>query len=729
MMPFIRVVLLLALLCPSSSACAARESAGAAKAAAPKAGALLPIASTAALSDIADGLAQFERRASQYSADEWNFVLGYAHFRHRRWREAESYLEKASGKLPVVDDHILYYRAVSADQLGRPEVALAFLDELAAVFPDSAWGNEARLERGRALIGLGQYREAKAALEAYKRSVDPDRGFDADRLIAEALVAEGDAGAVGFVRNLAVTSDSEAKLAELSGLTDATRKRFGSDIAAWLSEPAQQVRLADSFASRSQWDEAARRLEPIVLRRGAGGALATQAKWLLARSYRNIHRYDDAIRLMEELASDPGARGFSSGLMNTLATTYTKKNDYAKAIALRRRMMDQASPGSSAAAQMAYKIAFLYMDEGKYEEAIPLWRQALAMKGGGEKREQAEWYLAWSHLMAGKNAEALSIIEGMLAGRTKRSGLHDRLLYWKGRILLKMGRGDEAREAFAGLHRDHPFGYYAELARRRMKGEKPTPQGIARIDATGGSWSPPPLPGGGGTGHLARAIFFDRLGLHEEAAREVRASGGAGESDFVFALAARDFAHDIAYRMAEGSYHGLLKGMPSAGDSRDQIWTAAYPRAYDPLVERLVRASPVDARLVWAIMRNESVFKPEIGSPAGAVGLMQLMPATANRLAPDIGEKAIDRRDLGRPAVNVALGVAYLKKLSGLFPGNPVAWIASYNAGEEAVGRWIANGKKTDIEEWIEEIPYDETNLYVKKVLLSYWKYQRLYNR
>lgn len=725
---FLRTIVLVVFLCSSSPACAGAEKGAAAHSKAPRA-AGAAVASAAALEDIAQGLVEFERRASRYSADEWNFVLGYAHEQHGHFAEAESFLEKASGKLPVVGDHILFYRAVAANRRGKPEAALAFLDQLAAEEPDSAWALEAKVERGRALIALGRHREARGVLESYRRSVDADRAFDADRLIAQSLIDEGNAAAVSFVQNLAVSCDGEAKLSELSDPIAAAGKRFGSDIAAWLAEPAQQLRLAEGFAARSQWDEAARRLEPLVSRRGAGGALGTEAKWLLARAYRNIHRYDEAIRLMEELAGDPAARGFSEGLMNALATTYTKKNEYAKAIALRKQMLGSSPPGSFAAAQMAYKIAFLAMDEGKYDEAIPLWRAALAMRGGGEKREQAEWYLAWSHFMGGKDAEAEDLIDGMLKGRTKRSGIHDRLLYWKGRILLKRGRAAEARAVFAELLRDHPNGYYAELARRRLKGEERQAADFADARGAGGAWTPPPLPEGkgSGSGHLARALFFDRLGLHEEAAREIRASGGAGDADEVFALAARNFAHDVAYRMAEGGFHGMLQGMPSAGESADPVWTAAYPRAYEPLVERLVRGSAVDARLVWAIMRNESVFRPEIASPAGAVGLLQLMPATANRLAADIGEVTIDRRDLVKPSVNIALGVAYLKRLSALFPGNPIAWIASYNAGEEAAGRWLANGRQTDIEEWIEEIPYDETNLYVKKVLLSFWKYQRLY--
>jgi soluble lytic murein transglycosylase len=381
---------------------------------------------------------------------------------------------------------------------------------------------------------------------------------------------------------------------------------------------------------------------------------------------------------------------------------------------------------------MAYKIAFLYMDEGKYDEAISRWNQALAAKLGGEQRRNAQWYLAWCHYMSKDYNEALQDINAMLKAG-KKSEIHDRLLYWKGRVLEKMGEKVAARDSYSQVISDHPDGYYAELAHRRIKGEKKDVGSFAMVEAKGRAESALQADvnfGDGGSGHFGRAVIFDRLSLHDEAARELRAAGLAGGGDELsreLILASRNFAHDAAYSTVAARYRDALKGSPSDGGLSRVIWESAYPRAYDPLVSRLVRDSSVDPRVIWSIMRNESTFRPEVVSPAGAVGLMQLMPATANRLARESGSGTVDRRALYRPAENIAWGVAYMKKLSNLFPNNPVAWIASYNAGEEAVARWIKNGRLDDIEEWIEEIPYDETNLYVKKVLVSYWNYQRLY--
>lgn len=683
-----------------------------------------PVVKLSAVEDAVRGLEDLEERAGRLAPDERNFVLGYAHYRRGRWKEAAELFGQIEHPSSLAADHLLFYRAVCMNRLGDGARAISSLEELMRAAPESVWSSQARLEKGRALLSLDRFREARAALENARRTADGGGAFEAGLLILQAMIGEGAAPeAISQARALAVGADSESRLAELSPAIGEIGRRFGEDVAAWLTEPEQQLALAGSFAARSQWDEAAARLAKLVARR-PGGDLSARARWLLARACRSLGRFGEAVRLLEGLEKEGGASVPLEEIRELLATTYTKDGAIGKALTLRQRMMEGAAPGSSEAARMAYKIAFLTMDEGRYEEAIPLWRRAQA--SGGWKRGVAEWYLAWCHYRAGKSEEAAALFERMLQGRSKRDDLHDRILYWKGRALEKLGRESQARAAWGELERDHPHGYYARLARQRLRGEEGKAEIFSPAVQPLDSWEEPAAPGPAqGSGHLARAIFFDRLGLREEAARELRAAGG-GDGGAAERIAERSFAHDVACRRAEGAHRAFLKSAPTGSGPRS-VWEAAYPRAYDPAVTRLAKGSPLDPRLVWAIMRNESFFRPEVVSPAGAVGLLQLMPATANRVAADVGRGQIDRRELEDPAVNIALGVAYLKRLARLFPDHPAAWIASYNAGEEAVGRWIASDRTDDVEEWIEEIPYDETNLYVKKVLVSLWRYRELY--
>ena len=134
-----------------------------------------------------------------------------------------------------------------------------------------------------------------------------------------------------------------------------------------------------------------------------------------------------------------------------------------------------------------------------------------------------------------------------------------------------------------------------------------------------------------------------------------------------------------------------------------------------------------DSELVYAIMREESGYRPDVLSFSGAYGLMQIMPDTGERLARASGRTAFAHEDLLRPRVNVALGSWYLGELAARFPERLSAAIASYNAGPEVVSSWLADDPGVVDDQWVESIPYDQTRQYVKRVLRSLHAYRVLY--
>ena len=125
-------------------------------------------------------------------------------------------------------------------------------------------------------------------------------------------------------------------------------------------------------------------------------------------------------------------------------------------------------------------------------------------------------------------------------------------------------------------------------------------------------------------------------------------------------------------------------------------------------------------------MREESALDPAAVSPAGAVGLTQLMLPTARRVARRLALPAPDRAGLMEPATSIHIGAAYLGELLGRFHGSAPLALAAYNAGENAVERWRAAAPGLPLDEFVEEIPYDETRGYVKRVLRSYASYRLL---
>jgi soluble lytic murein transglycosylase len=154
-------------------------------------------------------------------------------------------------------------------------------------------------------------------------------------------------------------------------------------------------------------------------------------------------------------------------------------------------------------------------------------------------------------------------------------------------------------------------------------------------------------------------------------------------------------------------------------------WECVYPEPFGAGVRALEAQHAIPHGLLHALMRQESAFDPAIVSPASAVGLMQLMPATARQAAAEI-PLTFDEGDLTRPDVNLKLGAFYLAKLLKMFGGNVVLAAAAYNAGPRAVSHWVEPGVENDADLWVARIPFEETRTYVARVAQNHARYQWL---
>jgi len=144
---------------------------------------------------------------------------------------------------------------------------------------------------------------------------------------------------------------------------------------------------------------------------------------------------------------------------------------------------------------------------------------------------------------------------------------------------------------------------------------------------------------------------------------------------------------------------------------------ARFPLAYQDIVDDAAEKTNIDPHLLFAIARQESAFEPAARSPAGALGLMQLMPATARQTAKRSGIR-FKQYDLLKPDRNITLGSRYLDQLLDQFDGNRILATAAYNAGPHRVKKWLSQeNEKLPYDIWIETIPFKETRGYVQNVL------------
>ncbi|MDJ0789930.1 MAG: lytic transglycosylase domain-containing protein, partial [Myxococcota bacterium] len=274
--------------------------------------------------------------------------------------------------------------------------------------------------------------------------------------------------------------------------------------------------------------------------------------------------------------------------------------------------------------------------------------------------------------------------------------------------------GQEELRALVG---EMPFTYYGLRAGQRV--------GPAAPRAGSG---PMPLP-------RLRADRLRRLrlmllaGALEEVRIElpglVRKARGVGDRGALAELLAAAGAYHEAERLIVDTERAeLARGLDPA---RRTLWVHAWPRAFSTEVEAAARAAGIPEALLLSVMREESGFRPKVLSSVGARGLVQIMPTTGTHLARLLSWPQFDPDQLFDPETNLTLGARYLRNLLEEFDGRAAAAVAAYNAGENAVARWIDRNGGLEEDEWVEAIPYDQTRSYVRRVLRSLHVYRTLY--
>ena len=226
-----------------------------------------------------------------------------------------------------------------------------------------------------------------------------------------------------------------------------------------------------------------------------------------------------------------------------------------------------------------------------------------------------------------------------------------------------------------------------------------------------------------------RGIELKTLGFVQDAARELGLTEQySRDQDVLLAfstLLSEVGAYHPALRVAKVHFREKLER--SGLSTAPALWTVAYPTGLVPTIAAQGVVA-VDPYLAAAIIREESQYDEKALSVVGAVGLMQLMPVTANAVAQRHGFPPVGREELFDREINIRLGVRYLGQLLDQYNGNLAYAVAAYNAGPMAVNNWIAVHQGRDQDEFVELIPYQETRLYVKRVLRSYGEYRRLHN-
>ena len=306
--------------------------------------------------------------------------------------------------------------------------------------------------------------------------------------------------------------------------------------------------------------------------------------------------------------------------------------------------------------------------------------------------------------------------------------------YFRARVASQLGQPADARARYARVLERHPFAYYMTQAYARLSEDDPAlatstlAAAFAREDSSPFVASPHAELE---TVAWSRARALLEAGDLDLGRRELAAAGATRDDAdpevtwCVALLYDQAGAPELGHALARQKVKDYLGHYP-VGAWKTK-WEIAYPRAFDELVAQGSAANHIPPALTWAIMREESDFIADAKSGSSAFGLMQIIVPTARTVARGTGLPS-DEASLKDPRVSVALGTRLLGQLRSSFVSNPTLAIAAYNAGGGAVGRWLAARGDESFDLWVEEIPWDETRGYEKRVLSSEAAYAYLYD-
>lgn len=626
-----------------------------------------------------------------------------------------SYLGGAPDPVPAVVRVDFARALLGAD---RPAEAAEQLGEAARDYPDIArW---ARLSRLNALVRARDTTAFaladslartplvpadsawRAAAQLAFRLDDPDRGVAFARRASDGVWRE--LSEQYIIPYLLASGDSAGATAAYRAAIERGRAgaATGTALLALDDSWGTLLDVGRSDARSGRQTRAARNFERALELAPAGEK--PRIAQLLAETHRSLGDHGRALAVISPWLDGGDASATRRASIWLLAArTYTSLGRSTEAAAAYERA---ASGAGSDAAFAAYLIADSHHDANRLGEARAAYEHSFnsfpSSSFGSRSLERA----ALLDYHEGRYAEARALLD-LYRSRHAKGDWYQGAIYWSARTLEAEGDSLAAQTRYREALRYNPLDYYGLLAGKKLSQD---PWDVVQVrDA-----SPLPELADVYANAVVRMNELRELGWTWRARWEYQAVRERGPSDWAQVLAFAHALNDSGWTQ-EGVRQGWRAKAQRAGWTRPLL-QAIYPLPFSQALAHAALERGLEPQFVAGLSRRESLFDPEIRSVANAIGLMQLLPATARDVAPRAGLPEYQRAQLTVPQVNLLLGTRYLADVLARFGGNPIAGMISYNAGPHRYVRWREFPEFSDDEKLVERIPFRETREYVRAV-------------
>lgn len=617
---------------------------------------------------------------------EARFLKLHCHAQNDRHAKVLESIADIRGKSAVIEDYLLYYEAEATLGLGQKERAEELLLKILKHHPDSAIDHDAHELLAKIHLKSNRLTEAEKIYSHLARRT-PSKWKKAVHLknLGEIKEKQGDFTAASDLFERIWAEHPEVSFSDyVFELHKKNEKTF-------TPSPQQFAKRGEVLFASGNWEGA---LEAFS---GAPRTSAVGIKTGICL-YR-LSRLPEALDVFSGIDSPKAFYWKGVTLMSM------EKEKEAVGVF---ELLHKLNPESHWAAKSLLKAARLRHLREEFEEAQRLYRLIIEKYPRRVEARKSAWNLGWIHYRKKEYEKALEVFSDRAwAYGSER----ERFLYWYARTAEKRGDKPGAIFALGKLADSRKITYYSFLAKLRLKKNLIPSQGTATAHP-GNPFGENPA--------LRKFLFFARAGIYDLALGEAELlrprAKTVGQHLYLSSLylQAQDYKSSISLANGLGSPEAL---------------PLSFPKGFEERVRFFSRKYALDEFLVYSVIREESHFDREAVSVSDARGLMQLLPSTALEAAPKAGLSNFETTQLFSPDINLELGCYYLSWLLEIFGGNFAVSLAGYNGGPTVAKTWYEKNGALDIDEFVEEIPFEQSRNYVKKILRSYAAYEAAYGR
>jgi soluble lytic murein transglycosylase len=458
-----------------------------------------------------------------------------------------------------------------------------------------------------------------------------------------------------------------------------------------------------------------------------GGPLMGSLRLELGKAQFKRRQYSDALASFDKAERGPLSSDDKAELLYWRTDAYMRKGLTDKALDSGTRFLKEFASHKHACS-LRYMMGKAHKVENRYEQSLPYYRDIAHYHPTCEHTSDALWNVGWLYYKQKDFASAKTAFSRIATSSSSRFE-RERAIYWLARIADTQGYADYSADLYRLLVERYPLSYYPNLAAQRLL-ERNRPLPVDYLSKADLSDAKPDIDLGlnvaayRNEASFAKGIEFLKLERNSEARREFSHLQSKYEGD------------QTLYLLVAYMYH-LAQDWPQSiwlFRTRLERYDWQYPiegnpRPFKDITVRNCDEFGLDPLLLTALMREESSFQTDVQSFAHAVGLTQIIASTGRHIAKQLGVSRFSMKDLTNPEISIRFGAHHMKELVDRYRGNHALAIAAYNAGETAVNRWQNERGDQPMDEFVEDIPYQETRGYVRRVLKSYGIYRHLYSR